>query len=518
MNLNILLQTDSYKTSHHKMLPKNCTMQYGNWTGRSLNHAYDGITKIVSFGQQFMVQYLHEEFEKFFANPNGVKEAKEMLSDHLGIDYDVSHFQELHDLGYLPMQFKSLPEGVLVPVQVPFMTWRNTHQRFAWLSLYLETVISNVLWKPMTSATIARLFKINACNAVLATDPDSYDFTDFMIHDFSSRGMSSPQSSASSGLGFLTSARGTDTLPALEYAREYYDQKGAAGNSVFASEHSVSSACMGVMNEQEMISYYMDQYPEGILSIVSDTFDLTKVVKPHGGYLSNLYEKIMAREGKVVVRPDSSPGKLTPADIICGHDMELTDREKEADYPEFYHKGLIQCLWETFGGTTNSHGYKVLDPHVGAIYGEAISPELQVEIYQRLKNKGFAATNIVLGIGSYTLNMNSRDTLGFAAKATACKVDGKLIEIHKDPVTSSGFKKSAKGLLKVIKEHGEYVLIDQVSRQEELEGELQVIYDSGVFHNRVSFEEVRERIKQRELTPAQMNAFDPRYIKRTHGV
>ena len=497
--MNILLTTDSYKTSHHKMLPEGCTLAYGNATLRSFKFLPE-TNYGVSFGQQLVTIWLHQEFEKFFKNPNAVSEVKEVLSEHLGIDYDVSHFEKLHKLGYLPLKFKSIEEGSKVPVKTPILTWYNTHPDFAWLPLYLETPISNMLWKPVTTATIASLYRENVNEWVSKTDKES-PLKDFMIHDFSSRGMSSVQSSMTSGVAFLASSMGTDNLPALYAAKKYYNT-GVCAYSVFASEHSVSSACISTMGEQGMIEYYMNQYPDGILSIVSDTLDLTKVVKPlDGGYLFNLKDKILKRNGKIVVRPDSSPYPLSPVEMICGYDGELTDRMIEADYPEFYKKGLIECLWDIFGGSINSQGYKVLDPHIGAIYGEAINLTRQVEIYKRLAVKGFAATNIVMGIGSYTLNMNSRDTLGIAMKATYVEIDGEGREIFKDPITDDGTKKSAKGLL-MVEESGklavgssvEYNLVDQVSWEDEGKGALQTIYKDGKFYNQVTLTDIRKRL------------------------
>jgi len=490
--MNILLTSDSYKTSHHLMLPEGATRIYANCTPRSFKYL-DGAEYCISFGQQMVTRWLKEEFDKFFNNPEAVQEMKEYLSAHLGVDYDVSHFQALHDLGYLPLEFKSLPEGIKVPAKVPIMTFWNTHDDFTWLPLYLETSISNMLWKPVTTATIAHMYRKNVDEWVSKTDKDS-PLGDFMIHDFSSRGMSSVQSSMTSGTAFLTSSMGTDNLPALYGAKKYYDTDVCA-YSVFASEHSVSSSCIGIMGEQGMIEYYMKQYPTGILSIVSDTLDLTKVVKPEeGGYLYELKEQIMKRDGKIVVRPDSAPSPLSPVEIVCGYDGELNSRMLEADYPEFYKKGLIECLWDIFGGTVNEQGYKVLDEQIGAIYGESINLERQVEIYQKLKEKGFASTNIVMGIGSYTLNMNSRDTLGIALKATYCEVSGEGVDIYKDPITDDGTKKSAKGLLRVVSENDELTLLDGQTWETE-GGLLTPLMRDGELLKSTTIQEIRDVLK-----------------------
>jgi nicotinamide phosphoribosyltransferase len=182
----------------------------------------------------------------------------------------------------------------------------------------------------------------------------------------------------------------------------------------------------------------------------------------------------------------------------------LTEQEKRAGYPEFYTKGLIECLWEIFGGTVNDEGYKVLDPHIGAIYGDSITLERQIEIYERLAAKGFASTNIVLGIGSYTYQMNTRDTLGFAAKGSWFEVQQHIADevfekvgynIFKDPVTDDGTKKSLKGMVAVFEdENGDHYVKTECTHEEEETGLLQVIYENGKFYNQVSLKEIRSKV------------------------
>jgi nicotinamide phosphoribosyltransferase len=244
----------------------------------------------------------------------------------------------------------------------------------------------------------------------------------------------------------------------------------------------------------------METYPTGILSIVSDTWDLWTVVTD---YLPTLKDEIMSRDGKIVIRPDSGD----PVDILCGYNSLTTDEFKGKAitvgdaHPA--NKGLIELLWETFGGTTNSQGYKVLDPHIGAIYGDSITPDRARQIIERLARKGFASTNVVLGIGSYTYQYNTRDTFGFAMKATYVEVEGKGREIFKDPITDDGTKKSAKGLLHVSKnpETGELELRDMVSRKTEAEGELKTIFKDGKFYNRTTLTEVRNKISNLITNP-----------------
>lgn len=249
--------------------------------------------------------------------------------------------------------------------------------------------------------------------------------------------------------------------------------------------------------------------PIGILSLVSDTFNLFDVITE---FLPRLKDEIMSRDGKLVIRPDSGD----PVDIICGNlkpdsygVIEYFDETGEYSTKEDYYnrikgtseynesKGVIELLWDIFGGTINEQGYKVLDPHIGCIYGDSITLDRQIEIYQRLKAKGFAATNIVLGVGSFTYQMNTRDTLGFAAKGAWFMTNGESHNIYKDPVTDNGTKKSLKGLCAVhINEAGEYLVKTECTEAEETEGLLQTIYENGVFENETTLTQIRTRIDE----------------------
>ena len=317
----------------------------------------------------------------------------------------------------------------------------------------------------------------------------------------------------------------------------------------------------------------LEKYPKGIISVVSDTFDLWKVVTK---YLPQLKEQILARDGKLVIRPDSGD----PVDILCGKDIQTIEAEDLEDFLEiaenilheelsentphgeyggdiddlFYwnnklynvtyspnwnrhdkqyyfidnyggnkttykelewkpsDKGVIELLWDIFGGTVNEQGYKVLNSHIGAIYGDSITLERANEICRRLEAKGFASTNVVLGIGSFTYQYNTRDTFGFAMKATYVEKEENFYaspesvepgikttgyEIFKDPITDDGIKKSAKGLLKVVQGEKGLELKDQIS-WEELRQEnnlLKIVYENGKFTNKVSLTEIRNKLK-----------------------
>lgn len=535
--INSLYYTDAYKTGHMKMLAPGTTKLYGTWIPRSLKHAPKGIDKIVSFGQQLVWKWIHDEFEENFfytekrknlENPNSstfqkvlnmgellelknkaLSFSKDMML-YLGMDFNGEHFEKLWNLGYLPIKVKALPEGIETNPNIPHMTFVNTVDGFAWLTLYLETIVSSLAWKPSTSATIARLYRKQAEEWVKKTDPDNLLLVDYMCHDFSARGLN-PHDMISSGLGHATSFRGSDTLSVIPAARYFYNEpeNEVCINSVNASEHSVSTTKIFTVGEQQMISDWLKIFPKGILSIVADTFDLWKLITE---YLPNIKEEILTRDGKLVIRPDSGD----PVDILCGFNYikkpegnGVSDKEWEVQSTKPQNKGVIELLWDIFGGTINEQGYKVLDPHIGAIYGDSITPERQLEIYKRLESKGFASTNIVLGIGSFTYQYNTRDTLGFAAKGAWFEVKdtgkcncGHTIEcdcvkeynIYKDPVTDDGVKRSLKGLLQVKLVDNEYIVNQECSWEQEEDSELKTIYENGIFKNQVTFQDVRNNL------------------------
>jgi nicotinamide phosphoribosyltransferase len=507
--INPALLTDGYKTGHHLQYPEGTTLVYSNFTPRSNKYAPKGCDRVVSFGQQLIMKQIHESFRKdFFDQPKEAvcNEIKEEISLYLGIDYDVAHFEALHDLGHLPIKVKALPEGTLVPIKVPVLTIYNTNPDFYWITNYLETLISNLLWKPITSATIAFQYKRVLTEWALKTNQEAKEFVYWQGHDFSMRGLDSIDAVISSGLGHLTSFYGTDSLPAIHGARKYYGAEGFVAGSVPATEHSVMCAG-GKEDEIDTFRRLLATYPKGIISVVSDTWDLWKVCTEH---VVTLKEEILARDGKLVIRPDSG----NPVDILCGKgiyesgDRLLTNEEIDEDVHIPTFKGVIELLWDVFGGTVNAQGYKVLDPHIGAIYGDSITIDRANEICTRLESKGFASTNVVLGVGSFTYQYNTRDTFGFAMKATYVEVNKPKFEgdfnpegreIFKDPITDDGTKKSATGLLCVEEVYDKdnnliIGLYDKVSWNTEDTGLLQTIYCDGIFHNPITLNEIRTKL------------------------
>jgi nicotinamide phosphoribosyltransferase len=522
--MNPFCLTDFYKVGHPFQYPKGTSLVYSNLTPRKSR--LPGIDKIVWIGLQlFAKKYLIEYFnDNFFNRPKQevMDEYKRVIKFTIGDLPTYEHIEYIYDLGYLPIEIKALPEGSIVDMRIPVLTIKNTDPKAYWLTNFLESLMSAILWQPITSATLAYEYKKLFTKYLKETIGDT-SFVQWMGHDFSFRGMSGLESAILSGIGHLMSFTGTDTIPAIMALEKYYNaniETELVGASVPATEHSVMSSGTGVEGEFATFKRLITEiYPNGIVSIVSDTFNLWDVLTD---FLPRLKNEIMARDGKVVIRPDSGD----PVDIICGK-IEY-DRGPGGNYDELINpnssetKGVIELLWDTFGGTI-VNGYKVLDSHIGAIYGDSITLDRAKQISERLIAKGFAPL-LVYGIGSFTYQYNTRDTFGIAVKATYIEITEKAeddmfdqggpsigeiwtrgVKIFKDPITDDGTKKSARGLLKVeeyIKieqisgrqSHDKFVLVDQVSWEEEAKGALKTVFLDGKLVHETTLKEIRSRL------------------------
>lgn len=483
------LLCDFYKVSHREMYPKGTELVYSTWTPRATR--VKGINKVVAFGFQAFLKKLNDIFERdFFSRPKEevVAEYARTIKFTLGVpNPDTSHIEALHDLGYLPLEIKAVAEGTLVPLRVPMLTIQNTDKRFFWVTNYIETLASCELWQASTSATLANEYRKLLTRYAMETVGDA-SFVMFQGHDFSMRGMSSLDSAISSGMGHLLAFSGTDTIPAITGAEHYYSaniEKELIGTSIPATEHSIQCSYGDDMKYLEtMLS---EVHPSGLVSIVSDGYDFWDVI---GRVIPALKDKILARKGgpvgdKVVIRPDSGD----PVKIVCG--------DPDAPKGSLQYKGAIEALWDIFGGTKTEKGYKLLDPHIGLIYGDAITLNRCEEICERLKQKGFASINAVYGIGSYTYQYNTRDTFGFALKSTLAVINGDEKQIFKDPKTDDGTKKSQKGKVVVFKKNGEITFTDGLSLDAEMSVNLlKTIYLNGKLVNEQSFSDIRKRLAE----------------------
>lgn len=529
---------DFYKTGHPGMYPEETDLLVANFTPRSTKYApvrtsplFDD--KVVWFGiTGFIKEFLIDTFNReFFQTPKdqAVRKYKRRMDTALGLNrVSMKQLEKLHELGYLPLEIRSLPEGSRVNVKVPPVLFINTHDGFPWISTYFETLFSCENWKPATVATIAFEFrKLLTYFARVTGSPE--EFVMWQGHDFSMRGMSGVHDAARCGAGHLLSFYGTDTIPAIDYLEDYYGANAdteLVGGSVPATEHSVmtlrillitqrlqrdpanaekSEKELRGMAEMEVIRELItDLFPSGIVSIVADSFDFWNVMTVIAPTLKDVILNRTPDElgnAKVVFRPDSGdpvkiltgykwiPVKSTKDDLAMAaaeaagyeavfdeaegkfyafesYDTGWTTDYKLKELRECEVKGAVECLWDTFGGSITDKGFKLLNPRVGLIYGDSITLERAMAIMTRLIAKGFASGNVVFGIGSFTYQSLTRDCFGFALKAIYAEVGGEAVEIYKDPATDDGTKKSAKGLLRVEKEGNDFVLYERQSREE----------------------------------------------------
>ena len=379
--------------------------------------------------------------------------------------------EDLVELGYWPIEIHAVPEGTVLPVKNVLATFENTHVDFAWVVGFLESLFLKV-WNTCSVATMSRQFRKSSEKYADLTC-DNHDHVMFQTHDFGYRGASTEETAAFSGMAHLVNSYGTDTIVAVKAARDHYDATQPIGLSVPATEHSVMCS-YGIEHEYDAFLHIMKKYPTGFLSIVSDTYDYWNIMTD---FITRHKEDILARDGRVVFRPDSGDPEL----IICGDPMA------EIDTPEY--KGSIRLLDEVFGSTLNSKGFKVLNPKVGLIYGEGITLERQGRILQRLMEQGYASSNVVFGIGGLLLQRHNRDDGGFAIKALYAEVGIEPRNLVKTPKTDVR-KASHAGPQKLILENGAYRTVPMDDFNDR--GELRRVFNDGTLH-RQTFDEIRKR-------------------------
>lgn len=490
-NMNPIFFIDFYKTGHIIQYPQGVEQVWTNWTPRTSR--VPGVTSVVNFGLTYFIKrFLIQEFNKnFFGRDQKdlLEEYKEVIGTTLNKKVvKMDHIKALHDLGYLPLKIWATPEGFSTPLNVPSVILTNTRKNFFWLPNYFETLMSNTLWKPSTSATTAKRFRKMLTKWAIAAGETDFSFIDWQGHDFSMRGTSGLDDTILSGMGHLTSFSGTDSLPAIIAANGYYNADLTIGGSVDATEHSVMSAGSQEGEFETFERLLTEVCPEGFISIVSDTWDLWKVLT---NYVPRLKDVIMLRDGKMVIRPDS--GK--PIDILTGN--------PDADPKSPEGKGVLRLLAEVLG--TTQIGKTLHINKAGSIYGDSITVESGDAILERIVNVlKISPYNQVFGIGSFTYEYVTRDTYGFAMKATAIRKNNKVIPIFKKPVTDNGGKFSHKGIVAVYRteestpENPIYYAVEESSP-----GDLDYCAFSVAFENSKllvdpKFSQIRERIKSQD--------------------
>ena len=569
-----LLMIDFYKATHKEQYNPKMTKLVSYFTPRMSRIPGDDF--LICFGvQAFCKEYLIDYFnENFFDLPEEdvVKEYNRVLEYTLGKGaYEDQKVRDLHRLGYLPIQIKAIPEGTKVPIKVPMIEISNTHPNFAWVTNTIESLMSTTLWHTMLSANVGYKYR-EIVNYWYDCTVDDNIPKNRALGDFSYRGQHSNESAIKSSAAFCLSFLNTATVPAIPWLEKNYNcdcTKDQVAYGAISTEHSVMCSNYAVDgNEKDFVRRLLTEiYPNHSFSMVSDSYDYWNMVTE---ILPSLKKEIMEHKGTLSVRGDSGD----PVDIICGDievenlnefedledaildmEIELEAMDKSEGYFEYKgkiyrvyykngllnkyaceeytltkeNKGTVELLWEQFGGTINKKGYKVLDPHIKAIYGDSITPQRCEEIYRRLEQKGFASNNVTLGVGSFSFMClvdweltddfiedihgdyifleqevtypYTRDTYGIAVKSTYGEIDGKPIMIFKDPKTDTGkFKKSQKGLCRVYRnEDGEITYEDGLIKSNEDNNMLTTVFKNSSMVKEYSLKEIRNTLHEGEF-------------------
>lgn len=459
MIFNPILATDSYKVSHAAMYPEDTTAVYSYFEARKGAQ----FPETVFFGLQALL-------DRYLTAPvtqRHLDEAIELTTAHFNAPLlnavGWQHIIDQHG-GKLPIRIKAVPEGTVVPIGNVMMTVENTDPEVPWLTNYVESLLTHV-WYPSTVATLSRSVKKTMARYLELTS-DNPDAIDFMLHDFGYRGVSSHESAEVGGAGHLVNFMGTDTLPAMSMLLEHYDAKlDTLAFSVPATEHSIMTA-RGPAGEADIVDQLLTEYPTGILSVVADSYDYYNFVSDL--VCGKFKDRILAREGRFVVRPDS---------VTVKHDT-----------PENLVLWTLHQLWDAFGGEVNSKGFKVLDDHIRVLWGDGIGPDGIELILDLARSYGFSVENLVFGMGGGLLQKVNRDTQRFAFKCSA-RHDGKQWQdVWKKPLDIS--KASKAGRLSLIPFDRGMTTIAEANHPFDLLG---TVFENGEVVSRSTFDQVRER-------------------------
>lgn len=462
----LILTSDSYKSFHGAMLPEGT--EYIQSYLESRNGAMYPYT--LFFGLQYI---LKEWLEGEVIKTEDIDEAEELMNEHFkfnSIKWDRTKWDYIVDVhgGKLPLSIKALPEGRRIRTSNALCTVINTDKNCAWLGGNLETLLQNV-WYTSTVATRSN-YIVNIIKKYFeeTVDDDMQWLADYYLHDFGARACSGAEMMGLGGMSHLVNAKGTDTVRGMVFAKKYYNaQNEGLGYSVPASEHLIGTS-LGPEREFEVTKRLIELFPNGILSVVSDSYDIVQAVE---AYCTFLKEQILSRNGKFVVRPDSP--------------------RFEGDTPEEQILWIVQECEKGFGSKVNSKGFKDLDPHVGCIYGDSLTENNIGSALETLKQNGYSALSSVYGCGSYLLSKLNRDTQRQAFKGCALYRSGEWHDIYKSPRDKT--KQSKRGLLKVVTTKGAHgTVYDTVSASDERPDELVEVFRNGKILVEYSFDKVRK--------------------------
>ena len=493
-NYNPLLCLDFYKTAHAEQYPQTLTKMVSYYTPRMTR--LDDTDKVTLFGlQAFIQEYLIDAFDEFFFSVpfhQVIAEYKRVLNSTINTDgVGEARLKALHSLGYLPLEIRAVPEGVRTNIKVPQIEISNTHPNFVWLVNSIETMLSCTMWHTQVSAEVGYRYR-QIVNEFAERTCDDDVVRARLLGDFSMRGQESVESATKSSAAFCLSFLNTATVPAILWLESNYNcdcTKEPVAFGALSTEHSVM--CSNFAIDGDEVSHIRrlltEVYPHQSFSMVSDSYDYWNLVD---NILPQLKDEILAHDGCLSIRGDSGD----PVKVVTK---------------------TVFKLWSIFGGTVNSKGFKVLNPHVKALYGDSITPQRCQRIYEILEHAGFAINNVALGVGSFSMEClevemplddehsymayrpYTRDTFGIAVKATYAEdADGKPIMIFKNPKTDTGhFKKSQRGCCRVVRDGDNYTYEDGLTWAEAQDNnELRVVFKNGEFIKTYSLNEVRQNL------------------------
>uniref|UniRef100_F1L3Y4 Nicotinamide phosphoribosyltransferase n=1 Tax=Ascaris suum TaxID=6253 RepID=F1L3Y4_ASCSU len=456
---NILYVADSYKITHHSQYPKGTSHVYSYFESRG-----GKFPEVCFFGLQYL---LKRWLVGPVVNKQMIQQAKHFYKVHFG-DLDVfneagwNHIVDKHN-GFLPLRIKAVPEGTVVPVKNVLFTVENTDPEVPWLTNWFETLLVQV-WYPMTVCTNSRAQKLVIARYLYET-ADSLDGLPFKLHDFGYRGASSVESASIGGAAHLVNFVGTDTIAGLQLCRKYYSSM-MAGFSIPAAEHSTITAWRK-SGESAAYRNMLERFPAGLVSVVSDSYDVYNAVSNIWG--DELREHVVdrANKGCLVIRPDSGDPSLVVVKVL-------------------------NLLAEKFPIVTNAKGYRVLPSYLRVMQGDGISYETIGKILEAIKVDGWSAENIVFGTGGALLQKLDRDTQKCAFKCSHVVVNGESVNVWKNPTTDSG-KRSKKGRLTLEKREDGTIVTIQEGLGDPGKDMLVTVFENGRLLVDYTLEEIRER-------------------------
>ena len=463
---NVLLNTDSYKASHWLQYPPGTDAAF--FYVESRGGVYD---RTVFFGlQAILKQHLGRPITHA-----DIDEARELYAAH-GEPFNEAGWRDIVDRlgGHLPVRIRAVPEGTVVPTHQALVTIESTDPQAYWVPSYLETLLLRV-WYPVTVATISWHAKQTIRQFLERTSDDPAGQLPFKLHDFGARGVSSAESAAIGGCAHLVNFLGTDTVSGLLAARAFYHAP-MAGFSIPAAEHSTITS-WGREREVDAYRNMLTQFakPGAIVAVVSDSYDIFHAIREHWG--KTLKDEVIASGATVVIRPDSGD----PVAVV--HEC-------------------LELLDDAFGHTVNGKGFKVLN-HVRVIQGDGINPTSIRAILERVTSAGYATDNVAFGMGGALLQQLNRDTQKFALKCSAARVDGRWIDVWKDPVTDKG-KQSKRGRMTLLR-HREYgsfrtvpvspdaASLAEVEKPAGFDDAMETVWENGRLVRDWTFDEIRAR-------------------------